>query len=678
MYYSSCAQLTNNDGVEEMTQQIDFATQKLLEAQRRIGILGPQATLAYDYEALRERSRQTGVPLPTLKKWQNSYQSQGHAGLIPTDWPDMIGIPTYTLLQERLAQLDGVAHADTLTPAFINQIAQRNSWSYQRAKKWLHQYQIGGLYGLAPQNTPDRPRRPKKQRADLATLREDDLQEVYHRRELLGRLADRSPVTQREVEERANEVGIAVSTLWNYLRSFRDYGLSGLAPRTRSDRGLRHGISDRMVEVVKGIRLTHRDFSVNAVHKEARERARALGEIEPTKWQVRMICKSIPKSAKLLADGRVDEFRNRQRLTYPIHFEGVVYQIDHTPVDILVKDMRRPGHRKTSGETRPWLTILIDSRSRLVLGTHFSYDRPDRFAVASVIRDALLVSDEKPFGGIPSEIWVDNGKELISQHIAQLTRELSIQLQPCAPHQPQLKGIVERFFGVLNTRLWSTLPGYVGSNTVQRNPQAKAELTLSDLVERFEAFITQYHQEVHREIGLSPITFWNQNCFAEPVDPRKLDILLKEVERRRVTKEGIAYGSRTYWHTALGSLVGTLVLIRVAPSYTAPDEIEVFHDDYWICTAFAIDSKTGQAVTQSLIAAAQREQKETARLQIQAARAALQEVDHEIGERAKPRQVGPSSATSNSHDQPHSVTNRVSGKSTRSPDLLDQLAGIDG
>ena len=81
-----------------------------------------------------------------------------------------------------------------------------------------------------------------------------------------------------------------------------------------------------------------------------------------------------------------------------------------------------------------------------------------RFTVASAIRDSLLITGTKSYGGAPDEIWVDNGKELLSKHVEYLCKELGILLQPNPPHQPQLKGIVERFFQTLNTRLWATLP----------------------------------------------------------------------------------------------------------------------------------------------------------------------------------------------------------------------------
>jgi transposase InsO family protein len=90
---------------------------------------------------------------------------------------------------------------------------------------------------------------------------------------------------------------------------------------------------------------------------------------------------------------------------------------------------------------------------------------------------------------VPDEIWIDNGKDLVAHHVYQLAEGLGIKLVPGPPHEPQIRGIVERLHETLDTRLWSTLPGYVGSNVVERNPKAKAELTITQLNEHFRAFI---------------------------------------------------------------------------------------------------------------------------------------------------------------------------------------------
>lgn len=463
---------------------------------------------------------------------------------------------------------------------------------------------------------------------DLGTLSEAQRDELFRRRALLGDLAEQEHISNTILAQRAQAVGVSLRTLRDYHTRFRRDGLAGLAPRGRQDKGKHHGVSVQMVQVVENLRLTHRDASMRFVHELACQLAASMGETAPSLWQVRSICKQIPAPVRLLADGREEEFRNRYRLTYPIPHDAhrIVWQIDHkAPLHVLVRDLRAPAHRTHSGEVRPYLTLVIDSASRLVMAGLFSYDPPDRFMVAAAIRAAMLMSETKPFGGIPDEIWVDNGKDLIAQHVQQLAQGLGATLVPGPPHQPQIRGIVERFHETLDTRLWATLPGYVGANVVERNPHAKAELTLAELDQRFQAFIERYHQEVHSETGCSPLHFWQEHMAQRPVEERLLDVLLHEAARRRVLKEGIKYGGRVYWHTELATLVGEEVLVRAAPSYTAPDDLEVYFQTQWRCTAFALDSAQGRAVPRPVVAEAQRRQRAHARKRIAAARDKLAE-----------------------------------------------------
>lgn len=67
-------------------------------------------------------------------------------------------------------------------------------------------------------------------------------------------------------------------------------------------------------------------------------------------------------------------------------------------------------------------------------------------------------------------------------------------------------------------------------------------------------------------------------------------------------------------------LVGEDVLVRAVPHYTAPDEVEVFFEGQWRCTAFALTSLKGQAVERQMVVEAQRRQRAHARRRIDAAR----------------------------------------------------------
>jgi len=148
-----------------------------------------------------------------------------------------------------------------------------------------------------------------------------------------------------------------------------------------------------------------------------------------------------------------------------------------------------------------------------------------------------------------------------------------------------------------------------------------------------------------------------------------------ERARRKVGKIGIRYRTREYWHDALSSLVDESVLVRAGPSYTAPDEIEVFHDGHWVCTAFATDSERGRAVNRSDIRTAQRRQRQAARQMIDEAREALEDAEREIGELTQETMASePSQERPQQRDE--DTEPEKSRPKDRDSDFLDSLAGI--
>jgi len=664
------------------------------ELQRRALLLGSLLQADYQYDLLRERARQVCVPIQHLWSWWYAYQKGGMKGLLPVDWK-LLDQPSQDKVRERLAFLGELADKIEVTKEEVLALASDPKKSDRTKIRLFQRYRIGGVWGLAPHYNPEAPSLPRKHppKRAVGTLDEAAFAVIDRRYQRLGdelirEVLREGKASRKAVEARAKVIGCSEKTLWNDLSDYREYGLPGLAPKERSDKGESHIINPRMRKVIEGLLLPRRRrLSINKVHAEACKRASALGEPEPSKWQVRVISASIPKPVKLLAEGREKKYKDKYGITYGMAFleEGnpqIIFEIDHTQIDVLAKDVRPPKYRTKSGEIRPWLTLCIERRSRLIMAAIFGYDRPDQYTVAAAIREAILVSDDRPYGGVPDIILVDNGKELLSHHIQHITQGLHIVLRPCIRHQPQQKGKVERKFGTLNTRLWSTLLGYVDSNTEKRNPHAKAEYTIAQLEEKLREYIAQYHNEVHSQLkGRTPLMYWQEHCFPEQKDERELDPLLMKAKTCKVVKTGIKYRGRLYWHKALGSFVGKRVSARSVPTYAPPDEIQVFADDIWICSAFATDSEMGKAVTAKEVRDAQREQREQIRESISEARDAVNQVDAEIAalqldtqvktETASPQKPEQEKPADAQHAEMHQDNKEI--QPPRPPDLFDIL-----
>jgi putative transposase len=76
--------------------------------------------------------------------------------------------------------------------------------------------------------------------------------------------------------------------------------------------------------------------------------------------------------------------KTREGLEIPIEWSNQVWQCDHTKIDILVVEQ--------TGAVlgRPWLTTVVDTYSRCIMGIHLGFDAPSASVVCLALRHAIL------------------------------------------------------------------------------------------------------------------------------------------------------------------------------------------------------------------------------------------------------------------------------------------------
>lgn len=246
---------------------------------------------------------------------------------------------------------------------------------------------------------------------------------------------------------------------------------------------------------------------------------------------------------------------------------------------------------------RPWLTIVVDTYSRCIMGVHLGFDPPSAWVVCLALRHAIL---PKQYSGtyqlqqlwntygLPQYLYTDGGKDFRSQHIEQVATQLGIVLS--LRRKPSDGGIVERPFGTFNTQLFSTLPGYVGSNVTERSKVAESEacLTLLQLEQLLVRYIVDnYNQNLDARMGnQTKIGRWEAGRIAQLplLGERELDICLMRCSRRTVYRGGyIQFANLTYLGEHLAGYAGESVIVRYNPGdittvliYQLQDSKEVF------------------------------------------------------------------------------------------------------
>lgn len=237
------------------------------------------------------------------------------------------------------------------------------------------------------------------------------------------------------------------------------------------------------------------------------------------------------------------------------------WEIDHTPLDVLLVD-------DESGLVigRPWLTVVIDRESRVVMGYLLHLLAPSLESVLRVLeiairpKDGLLakfptIKEGWPCHGMPLRIVPDNAAEFHAKNLRQGFSELGIEVLFPPSRSPKHKGAVERFFRTLAVDLIHTLPGTTFANTEERGdyPSEKlACLTRYELEKLILTWIVEiYHNKPHRSLnGKAPLQHWkalqSKRNLHLPADLDDLEAVLSIRAEREVFHYGVEISGIKY------------------------------------------------------------------------------------------------------------------------------------
>jgi len=281
----------------------------------------------------------------------------------------------------------------------------------------------------------------------------------------------------------------------------------------------------------------------------------------------------------------------REGTEISVEWSNQVWQCDHTLADVLVVDQ--------SGELigRPWLTIVVDSYSRCIMGLHLGFDSPSAQVVGLALRHAILPKQypatyefQQAWDtyGLPQYLYTDGGKDFRSQHLEQVATELGIIL--CLRRKPSDGGIVERPFGTFNREFFCPLPGYTSSEVQTRSPKAESDacLTIGQLERLLVRYIVDhYNQMIDARMGnQSRVGRWEAGGKAQLplLGERELDICLMRRDHRTVYRNGyLQFANLTYQGEHLAAYAGEAIVLRYDPRdittvwvYQLQDNKEIF------------------------------------------------------------------------------------------------------
>lgn len=290
--------------------------------------------------------------------------------------------------------------------------------------------------------------------------------------------------------------------------------------------------------------------------------------------------------------------------------------MDHTVLDgvaIIDADWMLPVGR-------PTLTVLMDVRTRCIVGFVLSFEPPSIYSVMECIKRANRPKLHLPgsaarypvlghiFGRF-DEIVVDNGKEFVGTSLEDALADVGVALRFAPIASPTYKAMVERFFGTLNKLLNHKLPGGVLKPELLRemgyDPAKDAVLTLAEIEELIWEALTVYHTGLHTGVGAPPAQLWQADIDAYGIDviddDRQLDKMMGAVETRRLSKSGIEiFGLQYHDPATVGGLLEELTKfepVRGQRKGSATAQVKVKYNPVNLSEVHAWNRQRNQYVT---------------------------------------------------------------------------------
>ena len=419
----------------------------------------------------------------------------------------------------------------------------------------------------------------------------------------IQRLKIITPLIKGETKKNVSaDTGISLRTIDRWWKSYKDGGLQALQPK-HSKKGnygskLPKVLEDYILEVIDEYYIKNLSRKTMHVYQLLCSRC-AEADLKPPSRQV------FYARLSLLSDKKVLQSREGAKRAYQMTgYEGVENSdeeslfrgvtrflerchMDHTQIDIQL--VSRDGVNLG----KPWLTLIIDEYSGLILSVYLSFRSPGVPALMSAIR--LMVKQHEVF---PECIVVDGGKEFESIYFETLMARRHCTIVS-RKGKPRAGGTVERVFGSINTIFLDNLSGNnklaknIRQLSASHNPKKLAVWEAVDFYHALLLFISDWNKKSIKSGGLSPAELRDRSIDRFGVrQKRKVkfdqsflrDILpapkRKTIELKRHKK--IQLNRVSYWHACLRSISkeGESADIRYDPFDL--NYIYVYHKNNWL------------------------------------------------------------------------------------------------
>jgi transposase InsO family protein len=355
---------------------------------------------------------------------------------------------------------------------------------------------------------------------------------------------------------------VAPETLRHWLKDYRRGGFDALLPKGRADRGRSRALPQAVADALASLKDAQPQLSIPQLIRAVRASGAAPASLAlPPSTVHRLLSR-----AGLMHKARgEDQASSQDRRRFAFAHAGQLWMSDvmHGPSVIFAGRIRR----------KSYLIAFLDDATRVVPYCAFSFSENTQ-AFLPIFKQALMRR------GIPQRLYVDNGANFRSQHLALVCAKLGVALIHARPYQPQGKGKMERWFRTARAQL------------VSRLSPADTE-SLESLNRRLWAWVEgEYHQAPHRGLeDQTPLDRWAMSADRVRLPGPGLDLealFLFEVKRCVQRDRTVSLNGTLFEVDA--ALIGHTVTLRFDPSAPPARGVEVWHEEQFVSRASPLDA----------------------------------------------------------------------------------------
>lgn len=440
---------------------------------------------------------------------------------------------------------------------------------------------------------------------DLSRISEEDWEKAKLRYAIIKPFLDVSRPPASAVEQRAKEHGYARSRLYAWMQAYRNGGqslstlLDGKPSVRKGARLLDPRIEEVLSKTIEAHYMTNQKRRITKIDVLLEARCKEEGIPTDSNPDAPDFCKphinTIRNRINALSPRRRMELREgRDKASkYMVRGEGFVadfpmqyVQIDHTLVNVILRD------EKTGCILgRPWITVAIDTYSRMVVGYYISFEVPGGIGTGLCVSHLILPKDEwllehaEAFGekppdwpcyGLPDTLHMDNAREFRGNMLKRACEQYGISIVFRPVKTPHYGAHIESYMDKLSEE-FRTLPGATFSNPVERGKHYDSEAESAIGFRTFSLWLANhiccvYHYRPHGGLeGMSPIEKWEQAMYegTGTLAPRgktqarylgddatRLELDFIPYEERTVSSAGVAINRIQYMSGTLRKWIG--------------------------------------------------------------------------------------------------------------------------